>query len=399
MSSRVFAGRWVFPVGGPPLANGTVSVRGERIESVDPHGARSQDHDLGNVAIVPGLVNSHTHLDLSGARGVIAPTDADHCTDWLQSVIAFRRSRSPEQVQADIIAGLAECLNSGTTLIGDIAAAGASWTALTQAKTRSMAFFELIGLTADRAGQSLEAGRQWFESREETANVRAGISPHAPYSTRSELFAAAGQLVRPKKRPLALHLAEWPSEIELLHNHRGPLAEFLKKLNAWDPSGPFASDGAAMKAVDFRQPKLFIHGNHLAPTARIPRNSTIVFCPRTHAAFGHPPHPFREFLRRGIRVCLGTDSLASNPDLDLLAEARYVHGRHPDLPGDVLLKMVTLFGAESLGWSNEAGSLEAGRSADFVAIPLPDRDAADPHDLLFADYPGVRRTMFRGQWR
>jgi cytosine/adenosine deaminase-related metal-dependent hydrolase len=262
-----------------------------------------------------------------------------------------------------------------------------------------VALFELIGMTAERAEQSLEAGRQWFDSREETATVRAGISPHAPYSTRRELLVAAGQLVRPTKRPLALHLAEWPSEIELLHKHRGPLAEFLKKLNAWDSSGLISSAGIAMKAVDFRQPKLFIHGNHLAPTARIPRNSTIVYCPRTHAAFGHPPHQFREFLRRGVRVCLGTDSLASNPDLDVLAEARFVHERYPDFPGDMLLKMVTLLGAEALGWANEAGSLEVGKSADFVAIPLPDRDAADPHDLLFAEHPGARRTTFRGVWR
>jgi cytosine/adenosine deaminase-related metal-dependent hydrolase len=380
------------------LANGTVSVRGDRIESVDAHGARSPDHDLGNVAIVPGLVNAHTHLDLSGARGVVAPTDAEHCTDWLQAVIAFRRSRSPEQVQADIRAGLAESLNFGTTLMGDIAADGASWDALTDAKSRSVAFFELIGLSAERAELSLESGRQWFESRQETATVRAGISPHAPYSTRRGLLVAAGQLVRPKKRPLALHLAEWPAEIELLDKHRGPLAEFLKKLNAWEPSGLVASASAAMKG-DFREPKLFIHGNHLAPSARIPRNSTIVYCPRTHAAFGHPPHPFPEFLRRGIRVCLGTDSLASNPDLDVLAEARFLHERHPGFPGDVLLKMITLFGAEALSWANETGSLEAGKSADLVTIPLPDRDAADPHDLLFANHPGTRRTTFRGQWR
>ena len=119
-------------------------------------------------------------------------------------------------------------------------------------------------------------------------------------------------------------------------------------------------------------------------TTAFRRTQSIVYCPRTHAAFGHPPHPFREFLARGVRVCLGTDSLASNPDLDILAEARFVHRRYPDFPGDALLRMVTLSGAEALGWADEAGSLEPGKSADFVAVPLPDRDAADPHELLFA---------------
>ena len=142
---------------------------------------------------------------------------------------------------------------------------------------------------------------------------------------------------------------------------------------AWDEAGLIDRLTAVPAACDFRQPKLFVHGNYLAPSTRVPRNSTVVYCPRTHAAFGHPPHPFRDFLARGVRVCLGTDSLASNPDLDILAEA--------------------------LGWADEAGSLEAGKSADAVAVPLPDRDAADPHDLLLADHPGARRTLFRGAWR
>ena len=97
---------------GPPLDRGTVTVRGDKIEAVEPHGTRTPDEDLGNVAIIPGLVNAHTHLDLSGARGLIPPTDPDHFTDWLRGVIAYRRSRSPDEVQADIRAGLAECLRT-----------------------------------------------------------------------------------------------------------------------------------------------------------------------------------------------------------------------------------------------------------------------------------------------
>ena len=156
-------------------------------------------------------------------------------------------------------------------------------------------------------------------------------------------------------------------------------------------------------SIEFKQNAdvLLIHGNYLPPDFPFRPNHTVVYCPRTHAAFQHPPHPFREFLKRGVRVCLGTDSLASNPDLDILAEARFVRERYPDFPGDTLLKMITLSGAEALGWANEAGSLEPGKSADFVTVPLPDRDSADPHALLFAiDGPaGGRRTLFRGVWR
>ncbi len=397
--SRTYTARWVFPVSGAPLAKGTITVRGETIETVDPHGVRTPDEDLGNAAILPGLVNPHTHLDLSGARGLIPPTDPDHFTDWLRGVIDYRRTHTFEQTQVDIHAGLAECMKFGTTLIGDIATEGASWDAVCEAKTRAVVFRELIGLSEERAASAVEAAREWFDSRIESSTLRAGLSPHSPYSARWTIFPGAGQIVRVKKRPTAIHLAEWRAEIDLIESQRGPLVAFLQELNAWDKDGLSKQLTGVMKGCDQRQPKLFIHCNHLAPSTRIPRNSTIVYCPRTHAAFRHPPHPFREFLHRGVRVCLGTDSLASNPDLDILAEARFVHAKYPDFPGDSLLKMITLSGAEALGWANETGSLEPGKSADFVVVPLPNREASDPHELLFADHAADRRTMFRGEWR
>jgi cytosine/adenosine deaminase-related metal-dependent hydrolase len=129
----------------------------------------------------------------------------------------------------------------------------------------------------------------------------------------------------------------------------------------------------------------------------MPHDHTIVYCPRTHAAFGHPPHPFCEFLQRGVRVALGTDSLASNPDLDLLAEARFVHQRYPDVPGETILRMATLSGAEALGWADETGSLTPGKSADLVVLPLPE-DEADPYRLMLESSTKVRAVLFRGQW-
>ena len=196
-------------------------------------------------------------------------------------------------------------------------------------------------------------------------------------------------------------MAESPGEVELLESRTGPFVEFLKQLGIWEPAAFTAGLRAFFVTPHTKAhpPILYIHCNYLPTDTPIAPAHTIVYCPRTHAAFGHPPHPFREFLARGVRVCLGTDSLASNPDLDILAEARFVHAKYPDFPGDQLLRMVTLAGAEALGWANECGSLEVGKSADVVAVPLPDRDAADPHELLFSNHAGRRKTMFRGEWR
>ncbi len=121
---------------------------------------------------------------------------------------------------------------------------------------------------------------------------------------------------------------------------------------------------------------------------------------RTHAAFGHSPYPLRAYLDRGFRIALGTDSLASNPDLDVLAEARFANLRHADVSGAEILRMATLAGAESLGFANVCGSLEAGKSTDLVIVPLPKNDD-EPYELLLSEraIPGERRTMFAGQWR
>jgi cytosine/adenosine deaminase-related metal-dependent hydrolase len=393
--SRTFTARWVFPVRGAPLANGTVTVNDDRIEAVEPHGTRTPDEDFGNAAIIPGLVNPHTHLDLSGARGLIPPTDPDHFTDWLRGVIAYRRSRTAEQVQSDIRAGLAECLRHGTTLLGDIASEGASWGALAEAKTRAVVFLEQIGLSTARFTEAHKTRTFWRREHPDSATCRTAVSPHAPYS-------ASGPLIRTIAHhgwTMTIHLAESPAEMELLEHRSGPFREFLESLGVWEPENIADSLRFILWRTRRSPHVLFAHGNYLPPDTKLKPNQFICYCPRTHAAFGHPPHPFREFLARGVRVCLGTDSLASNPDLDILAESRFVHERYPDFSCEQLLRMVTLSGAEALGWANETGSLEASKSADFVVVPLPDTDMADPHELLFAQHAGERRTMFRGEFR
>jgi cytosine/adenosine deaminase-related metal-dependent hydrolase len=388
--------RWIFPVSGPPLANGILTITGEHIVSVEPSSGRSVDVDLGEVAILPGLVNAHTHLDLSGLRGECPPS-VDF-TGWLQHVIAHRRFMTAEQVEADIRAGLAESLRHGTTLLGDISAGGISWSFLAEAPLRSVVFYELLGLTQARADQSLAFAREWLVAHPATDRCRPGLSPHAPYSVRMDLFTRSAKLARRFELPLSIHLAETRDELELLRDHRGAFVPFLKDLSVWDPSGLAPGTADILKVGDQRSLKLFVHGNYLEPSARIPRKSTIIYCPRTHAAFGHEPHPFPRFLKRGIRIALGTDGLASNPDLSILAEVRHLHRHYPDVPGEVLLRMATLCGAEALGWASEAGSLEAGKSADLIIVPLTPRGEADPYlRLLDSDLP-VIRVLIRGRW-
>ncbi len=389
--------RWVIPVAGPPLEGGLVTVAGERIAAVEPHGTRRADVDLGDAAVLPGFVNAHTHLDLSGLRGQCPPSP--DFTGWLRQVVAHRRSRTAEQTQADIRAGIADCLRYGTTLVGDIAAGGASWDALAESPLRAVVFYELIGLTEDRAREAAAAGRSWLERHPGMPTCRPALSPHAPYSVRRDLFAAANELARTHGCPLMTHLAETRAEGELLDRRQGPFVPFLQEVGAWDPDGFVAGRTEALRLCAHGGVRtLLAHCNCISSTD-LPRSVAIsvVYCPRTHAAFGHSRHPLRWFWGRRIRVALGTDSLASNPDLDILAEARFFRSRHARGSNASLLRMATLAGAEALGWADETGSLEAGKSADLVIVPLPPADG-DPHDLVITSNLPVQRVLIRGRW-
>lgn len=387
--------RWVFPVAGPPLPGGLITIDGERITAIEPAGARQADIDLGNTAILPGLVNAHTHLDLTGLRGLVPPTP--DFTAWLRAVIRHRRQHHPGQIDADVRTGLAESSALGTTLLGDVAAGGLSWNVLADAPVRSIVFYELLGLTPERARQSWGAARQWLRDHPPTPNCRPGLSPHAPYSVHRRLYRHAAKVARRHRLPMMTHLAESLAELELLARRQGPFVDFLTELGVWNPRGLVRGPGDILSAC---RPvtALFAHGNYLPPRPHIGARNTVVYCPRTHAAFGHQAHPFREFLAAGVRVALGTDSLASNPDLDVLAEARFLHRRYPELPGATLLYMATLAGAEALGLHTETGSLQAGKSGDLIVVSLPESDHVDPHKLVLGTDLPVREVMCRGRW-
>jgi cytosine/adenosine deaminase-related metal-dependent hydrolase len=390
------AARWLFPGNGPPISGGVLTIAGDRILAVDTSGRGNADMDLGDVALLPGFVNAHTHLDLSGLRGKCPPSP--DFTAWLRQVIAHRRTSTQEQIEADIRAGLAESLRHGTTLLGDIAAAGASLRILADAPLRSVVFYELLGLTKPRATLAYGNALAWISAYSANENCQPGLSPHAPYSAHLSLMADTNILALRYRCPLAVHLAESREELELLLERRGSFVPFLQDLNVWEPNGLARRPEDLLCLADLGAPTLFIHGNYLLLPERLPDNATIVYCPRTHSAFGHEPHPFRSFLARGIRVALGTDSLASNPDLSILAEMRHLHRHHPDVPGDVLLRMATLSGAEALGWADETGSLEAGKSADFVVVPLATAVGNDCYKRLLESDFSVERVLFRGQW-
>lgn len=381
-----------------------MTVQGERIVDVAARPS-GQCLDLGNVAILPGFVNAHTHLEFSdcaaplGVAGMPLPA-------WLRMVIAARRDAG-ENAAVAIARGLDESVRTGTTAIGEIATGGWTDQSLAEAPVDLLAYFELRGLLAERVPERL-AEAERVASRARRARPphawRAGLSPHAPYSVHPELLVGLVRMAHAHDLPVAMHLAESREEIELLATGSGPFRTFLEELGVWDATA-FAHGtrpleylqvlGAAPRA-------LVVHGNYLSDEeleylAIHAERMTTVYCPRTHAYFGHARHPLPRLLALGASVALGTDSRASNPDLGVLAEMRHVARTFPEIaPADVL-RLGTLAGAQALACEADTGSLQPGKLANLAIVELPSHEAADPHELVFDAELPVVATYCRGK--
>jgi len=391
---RRLRARLVFPVATPPIDGGIVTIRAGRIEAV---GARADGpvEDLGDVALLPGLVNAHTHLELSGTPQPLGEPGIPFA-DWIGRLVeAFRRGAGPNE--SAVAAGLAESLRGGVTRLGDIAQPGWSPRPFAESPIRATVFLELIAPTAPRVEAARAAARAHVAAGADAAQWRPGLSPHAPYSVHPDVLADAVRLAASCDVPVAMHLAESREEIELLATGRGALKDLLVGWDQWDP----AVHRPGRRPIDFLQvlaaaPRaMVVHGNYLEQEeldflAEQADRMSVVYCPRTHAFFGHGDYPLARMLARGVRVALGTDSRASSPDLCLLAELRTAAHRHRDVAPRTLLEMATLRGAEALGGADPAGRIEPGRRADLLAVAPPGPPPADPHEWLVAqDAPVV----------
>jgi cytosine/adenosine deaminase-related metal-dependent hydrolase len=270
------------------------------------------------------------------------------------------------------------------TTIGEIATSPASLYASAGSAPTTVLFQEAIGFSAGRVDSVFSE----VERRLAEAPSPAGISPHAPYTVHPRLLERLVQLAASRGAPVAMHLAESREELELLATGSGPFRELLEERSMWD-AGAIAVGTRPLgylRQLAEAQRSLVIHGNYLASDeiefiAQHREQLSVVYCPRTHAYFGHEPYPLEAMRAAGIRVALGTDSRASNPDLSVLEEVRHVVTSHTGVsPGDAL-RMATLDAAVALGLAGEVGSLTVGKRADLVAIPI-NAVHADPHEAV-----------------
>jgi cytosine/adenosine deaminase-related metal-dependent hydrolase len=383
--------RIVYPIDQPPIEGGVVTIEGERIIAVGPHRGEANVTDLGDVALLPGFVNAHTHLEFSDL-----PQPLGHpgigIVDWIRLIIA-ERARGDKWRVAPILLGQQESLAAGVTTLGDILT---NPIATCIAGIDATFFHEVIGFSRARAESSLNALIQRLEfaaatyvSADIEPPAQEGISPHAPYTVSPLLLRPLVTLAHRRNMPVAMHLAESREELRLLQAGVGPFQELLEERSMWDPqSVPRGSTPHDYLHTLADAPRaLVIHGNYLdndeldfLGTHR--DRMSLIYCPRTHAYFQHEPYPLAAALKHGVRVALGTDSRASNPDLSFLDEMQHVWRTHADLDPHEILRMGTLAGAEALGRESEVGSITVGKRANLVAIWPANESDVSPTEML-----------------
>ena len=374
--------RWILPITAPPIRDGWVDVAGDTIRAVGgPRASISSEPpagemDLGNVALLPGLVNAHVHLELSGHRGVSPP--AESMPAWARTLVEGVVEAGGLRVES-IPHAVAQAHAAGTILLGDVGNTRAALPALEAGPVDAVCFREQIGfdvgpeeadaIVSRLAGEIAEGSSGDGEDR-----VVVRGAAHAPYSVSSALFRA---LVAHLPGPRTVHLAESREEVDFLQDGGGPWRAMLEARGRWDPAwkppGTSPVDYLA-KLGWLREDTLVVHGvqlgqNDLSRLAAA--RATLVTCPRSNRWTGAGTPPVADFYASGVRVAIGTDSLASTPDLNLFAEVAELHRLAPAVPASRLLRSATLHGAAALGRNGTLGAITPGRRAALIAVDLP----------------------------
>ncbi len=385
---KSFQAAWLCPIDRPPIKNGILDIDGGRIVGIREGGTGNRvsstgsrlpapaSRDLGNVVILPGLINAHTHLELSWLRNRVPP--ASSFTAWVKTLFALRR---PDQVMTpELIAPIDDAIREmqmfGTIAVGDISNSLAAVEPMRKANLRGVVFHELLGFKA-RDGSLIEASNEQREAASKHG-LRLSLAPHAPYSTSVELFKAIREAVNASDCPLmSVHLGESPEEVELLEKGSGPWRDMLESIGAWREDWTVPRCGP----VEFLEQHgvidahtLVVHGVQFGDVALArlrALGATLVTCPRSNQWVGVGYPPIERFYRSGVAVAIGTDSLASVEDLNLFAELKMMRTLAPAVPARTLLESATLVGARALRLDHELGTLSRGKAAAVLAITVP----------------------------
>lgn len=411
--------RWALPVDGPPVRDAAVLIDATgRIGDVGPLTAIPSPPDaltidLGDVVLLPGLVNTHTHLELGGFAA--SASDLDF-RSWILNIRRLKQGRTPAEYLAAARTGVQECWAGGVTTIADTGDSGAVIEALRELGASGVAYHEVFGPHPDDCEEAFRGFTTRFAELTgfETPRVKLAASPHAPYTVSGPLFARVAGWAQERDLPLAVHLAESAAEHEFVSRNSGPFAEAWQargipllhdprqRPTAALPHCPTATPVTWLDQLGVLSPRtLCIHMVQVDQgdmSLLAERGVAVAHCPVSNTAHGHGPAPLAEFRRAGLRVGIGTDSTASVGALDMFREMRAAQSLG-GLSDTDAVTLGTLDGARALGLDREIGSLRVGKWGDVIAVrPASPSPQFDPLQVaLAASPPAVVLTVVGGR--
>ncbi|HKY43991.1 MAG TPA: amidohydrolase family protein [Pyrinomonadaceae bacterium] len=383
--TTVYSARWVLPVSASPIENGAVAVEGQRIVGVGDRDAIVERfpwfgiEDLGEAVILPGLINTHTHLELTAMRGYLENEETDFFA-WLRKLTLARLNvLTPDDLRVSVLWGACEAVRAGITCVGDASdSALISMKALREVALRGVVYQESFGPDPKLVTDNFEKlkGKVHELRGFESELVRAGVSPHAPYTVCGPQLEKIAEFAESERLPLMMHAAESEAEALLLREGCGPFAEgFAKRSIEWNAPGVSTIQYLKQVGVLRVRPLLAhcIRVDEADIAALREAGAKVAHCPKSNAKLGHGHAPFAKFVAAGIAVGVGSDSVASNNTCDMLEEARFAtllarsDGR---LSATDALEALTLGGARCFDLEAAIGQLKEGFQADLTAVSL-----------------------------
>jgi len=397
---------WLLPISGPPLRDAWVEVVDGRVTALGSsdissrpegraHAGRSvaveAEHDLGDVAILPGLVNAHVHLELSYLRDAVQP--AQTFIEWIRQVVGLRRTQ-PDPRSRTILDGveraIAEAHRAGTLLAGDISNTLVTVDALSRSPLSAVVFYELLRFNCPDPDEFVREALTRIAELTPADGVRVGLAAHAPYSVSPALFRAIRRAADLNPLvPYSVHLAESREEVQFIDRGDGPWRTFLEEVGVWDPEWRPAGRSPVQYLTDHQflsARTVVVHGVQMSAAdlqLLAETGATLVTCPRSNQRTGAGVPPIASFYASGVPVAVGTDSLASAPDLNLFAELGAVRALAPSVPARAILESATRVGARALGFGDEYGTIEAGKRTPLLALSIPP-GTADVEEYLLS---------------
>ena len=376
----------------PPIEDGAVVIEGDVVTAVGKTAEIRAAHtgevrDLGERVLAPGLINAHCHLDLTRFRGEVGWHGS--FIEWILQLVAAKKLHSDKDYFSGYQMGMDQLARSGTTTIVDVTSTPQILHQILPTKLRVWWCLELIDHNRSEDPKTIASNAMEFIAAHPDVRGGFGLSPHSPYTASGELYRLAAQRAKARNILLTTHLAESQDEDDMVRRGTGPMYDYFLRAGRDMTDCKRTGPTQLLGAFGVLGPNcLAVHANALTPldvTLLKQTGTNVVHCPKAHRFFGRGTPLLNALLAQGVNVCLGTDSLASNDTLSMLAEMQTLAHMFPRMSAQELLEMATLNAAKALNQREKLGRIAPGALADLIAVPL-EGDGGDPYEaIVYAD--------------